>query len=58
MFRYSKIPPEKRNSVMRGNKILREISELEDKPQTGDVRRKLKHLWKQFNEVFDFVFEK
>ena len=53
------IPKEKRPYIQRGNQLLREIKSLESKKSlTNDDNRILKHLYKQFNEVFDFVFDK
>lgn len=53
------IPKEKRPYIQRGNKILKQIRELENKESlTNEDNRILKHLYKQFNEVFDFVFNK
>lgn len=53
------IPKEKRPYIHKGNQLLREIKEFEKKKSlTNEDNRILKHLWKQFNEVFDFVFNK
>lgn len=53
------IPKEKRPYIQRGNQLLREIKTLESKKSlTNEDNRILKHLYKQFNEVFDFVFDK
>lgn len=57
MLNYYTLPAEKRPYAQRGTKLLKEIRELEAQPQNGETKRKLKHLWKQFNEVFDFVFD-
>lgn len=51
------IPKEKRPYIKRGTKILKEIREIEAKPMlTNDDKRLLKHLYEQFNIVFDYVF--
>jgi hypothetical protein len=53
------IPKDKRPYIQRGNKLLKQIQEFEAKKTlTNDDQRQLKHLYKQFNEVFDFVFNK
>lgn len=53
------IPREKRPYIQRGNMLLKKIKEIEaKKTTTTEEKRELKHLYKQFNEVFDFVFNK
>lgn len=53
------IPKEKRPAIIKGNSILKQIKEIESKAHvTNEDNRILKHLYKQFNEVFDFVFSK
>ena len=57
MFNYYGIPEVKKVYVQRGTKILNQIQELESQEvQTNETKRQLKHLWKQFYEIFNFVF--
>ena len=53
------IPKEKRPYVQRGNKLLKEIKALENKDKlTNEDQRQLKHLYNEFNVIFDYVFDK
>lgn len=52
------IPKEKRPYIQRGNKLLKQIRELESKESlTNEDNRILKHLYHEFNVVFDYVFK-
>ncbi len=58
MISYYDLPDGKKAYAQRGNQILREIEDIEQEAvQSIEDKRKLKHLWKQFHEVFNFVFD-
>lgn len=58
-MKFYDIPAKKKAYIERGTKILNEIESLEALAvQDNETKRKLKHLWKQFYEVADFVFDK
>ena len=58
MLSYYDLPDGKKAYAQRGNQILREIEAIEKEAvQSIEDKRKLKHLWKQFHEVFNFVFD-
>ena len=53
------ITKEKRMLINRGNKLLKQIQDLEGKEKLSpEDSRQLKHLYSEFNAIFDSVFEK
>lgn len=53
------ITKEKRALINRGNKLLKQIKDIECKEHiSSEDDRQLKHLYLEFNAIFDSVFEK
>lgn len=53
------ITKEKRALINRGNKLLKQIKGIECKEKlSSEDDRQLKHLYSEFNAIFDSVFEK
>ena len=59
MNKEMEITKEKRALINRGNKLLKQIKDIECKEHiSSEDDRQLKHLYLEFNAIFDSVFEK
>lgn len=59
MNKSMEITKEKRALINRGNKLLKQIRDIECKEKiSSEDDRQLKHLYSEFNAIFDSVFEK
>ncbi len=59
MNKEMEITKEKRALISRGNKLLKQIKDIECKENiSSEDDRQLKHLYSEFNAIFDSVFEK